>query len=271
MKHERPWVYLSSTWKDLVEHRKAAMDSIRKGDCECKGMEDYPALAEPAARFCPEDVARCDIYVGIFAHSYGSIPDGHDRSFTELEYREAQRLGIPSLIFVVDESHSWPDGHRDTSAAIEKLRQLKQELHKGHAPTTFTTPENLARKVAEALLRHLGSSRRPTIRENTLRRNPAAPPGISTHEWLDTLSFHSPDEIGYVIGLLQEDRPEARVLLLSGPTGSGETPLAPMRHLSCPAGRDAHCACDARTRRIRDVHTVAGGFRSLSKPEAWLG
>ena len=54
----------------------------------------------------PEDVATCDLYVGIFAHRYGHVSN-HDnperRSITELEYRHAEALGFPLLVFLLEE------------------------------------------------------------------------------------------------------------------------------------------------------------------------
>jgi hypothetical protein len=43
--------------------------------------------------------------VGVFGMRYGSIPDGHDKSMTNIEYDEAQRLGLPSLIYLLNENH----------------------------------------------------------------------------------------------------------------------------------------------------------------------
>ncbi len=41
----------------------------------------------------------------MFGMRYGSIPDGYDKSMTHLEYDEAQSLKLPSLIYLLDESH----------------------------------------------------------------------------------------------------------------------------------------------------------------------
>jgi hypothetical protein len=63
-------------------------------------LEDYVAADQGPLERCLADVAACDLYVGIFAHRYGYIPDRGNpdgRSITELEYRHAQALDIPRL------------------------------------------------------------------------------------------------------------------------------------------------------------------------------
>ena len=70
-------------------------------------MEDYVAEGRLPAERCLEDVSNCDVYVGIFAWRYGFIPSGYEFSITELEYREAIKLKIPTLIFLLDEEAAW--------------------------------------------------------------------------------------------------------------------------------------------------------------------
>ena len=65
---------------------------------------------------CLEDVAASDLYVAIFAHRYGYIPDQDNpdgRSITELEYRHARALGKPCLVFLLDPAASWPPTSMD--------------------------------------------------------------------------------------------------------------------------------------------------------------
>jgi Domain of unknown function (DUF4062) len=106
----RPTVYLSSTYKDLIEYRKAGAQILRKMNKIVVSMEDYTASDERPPDKCLADVAACDIYVGLFAFRYGFIPtqgDPENLSITELEWRKAKDLGKPCLIFIADEA-GWP-------------------------------------------------------------------------------------------------------------------------------------------------------------------
>jgi hypothetical protein len=92
---------------------------------------------------------------------YGSIPDGHDRSMTHLEYDEAQRLELPSLIYLIDEENQpiLPK-NVETGPGAEKLRELKEQLKKRHVISFFTTPEDLRARILHdmpELLKEMGA------------------------------------------------------------------------------------------------------------------
>ena len=107
-------IYLSSTYDDLKPYRQAVFDALRKAGYQVIAMEDYVATDKRPVEKCLEDVARSDIYVGIFAFRYGYIPppkhnNPESLSITELELRHAQDQRKPCLIFVVSEDVPWPN------------------------------------------------------------------------------------------------------------------------------------------------------------------
>lgn len=86
-------VYLSSTFKDLQEHRSSVARALAKAGYHVIRMEEYPARAMHTKAACQRDVAECNIYLGIFAWRYGYIPDDDNperKSITELEYEAAE-------------------------------------------------------------------------------------------------------------------------------------------------------------------------------------
>ena len=83
-------VYLSSTYIDLKDYR----ESVYRTLCKIEGvqvvaMENYVACDERPVNKCLDDVEKCDVYIGLFAWRYGFIPNGHEYSITNLEYRKA--------------------------------------------------------------------------------------------------------------------------------------------------------------------------------------
>jgi hypothetical protein len=78
---------------------------------------------------------------------YGSVPDGYDKSMTHLEYEEAQSLKLPSLIYILDDSHPIPAKDVETGRGAEKLQALKEHLKKRHVVSFFTTPEDLQTRI----------------------------------------------------------------------------------------------------------------------------
>ena len=108
-------VYVSSTKHDLEAHRKRVIEALEEAGYDCSAMEKYPAFDERPLRFCRDDVARCDVYIGIFAHRYGFRPAGRNdnplnKSITHLEYDHAGEVkpSKPRLIFLVDPQYAWP-------------------------------------------------------------------------------------------------------------------------------------------------------------------
>ena len=89
-------IYLSSTYSDLKECREVVYRTLRQMRHDVIAMEDYVATDSRPVDKCLADVAACEVYVGIFAWRYGSIPpkDNPDqKSITELEYRKAFQEG----------------------------------------------------------------------------------------------------------------------------------------------------------------------------------
>ena len=148
-------VYVSSTFKDLEEHRAAVALALRKMGYLVRCMEEYTATDERTDVRCKEDVATCDFYVGILAQRYGWIPPGEQRSITEIEYRQArtQREHTRCLIFLLQDGATWPlswvDALHDKTAA-EMLAAFKSELV-GESTHTFRTAEDLVHEVMAAV------------------------------------------------------------------------------------------------------------------------
>lgn len=87
---------ISSTARDLPEHRKEVLEACQRQGFFAARMEDLPAYRATAIATSLKMVDEADIYIGVFAHHYGYIPDDDnpDRiSVTEMEYNRA----IPSV------------------------------------------------------------------------------------------------------------------------------------------------------------------------------
>src|SRR5438128_1369969 len=121
-------IYVSSTTNDLENCRAAVVDQIRRLGHEPVSMEGYGASTLPPVRKCLEDVARCDLYVGLFAWRYGHVPQGEPFSITELEYREASRRGRPRLIFLLHEEAAWPIPLVDRGEAGVRMERFRKDL-----------------------------------------------------------------------------------------------------------------------------------------------
>ncbi len=155
-------IYLSATLEDLKEHRRVVYAALRTQRHDVVTMEHYGARPGRPLAECLEDVASCDVYVGILAWRYGYVPedqparaDGTRLGFTHLEYEHAGACGVRRLVFVADEDAPWPPSQMDDDlAAIRTFRrQAQTEVIVG----MFRGPDDLGMGVASSVASHLAA------------------------------------------------------------------------------------------------------------------
>ncbi|MGB8657021.1 MAG: DUF4062 domain-containing protein [Candidatus Zixiibacteriota bacterium] len=165
-------IFLSSTAIDMQDHRNKVSDAILcLGDLPVQ-METFGAMPSEPVTVCQKKVRECDALVVMVAHRYGWVPgkdEGGDdhKSITWLEIETALKAAIPVFAFLVDSNYGWVQPKeqdllnqaKDNEEALkifEKVQALKDfrtflESKAGLTRDIFTTPENLALKVATSL------------------------------------------------------------------------------------------------------------------------
>ena len=99
-------IFVSSTFNDLKNYRKAVRKGIRQLGAIDVSMENLGARDNRPKDECIRLIENeTDVFVGIYAHRYGFIPDGDDISITEAEYNAAVSLNIPCYIYILDEEY----------------------------------------------------------------------------------------------------------------------------------------------------------------------
>ena len=146
-------VFISSTSRDLLEHRAAVVKALLQAGYHPIDMADFMARPEGATAACLKEVAESDLFAGIYAWRYGYIPADSEVSITEQEFLEAQRLGKPRFCFMVDEAYDWPAEYKEGGLSARLLREFKARIDAELVRTTFTTPADLATKVLASLQR----------------------------------------------------------------------------------------------------------------------
>jgi uncharacterized protein DUF4062 len=156
-------IYISSTKRDLVEHRAAVDRTLRRMGHDTIGMEQYIAEGGKPLDRCKQDVAAADLYVVIVAWCYGSVPVGlnetnDQRSFVELELDEAVQNGKTVLAFLIDPETPWPPNLVDAMGSVSgqgnKVAALRAKLGGNYLSGIFRTPDDLASQVAAAVSAH---------------------------------------------------------------------------------------------------------------------
>jgi hypothetical protein len=196
---------------------------------------------------------------------YGSIHEPTGKSLTHLEYEEAQRIHLPSLIYLLDEERQPVlPSNIEFGEGAEKLRLLKAELRRHHVVSLFTTPEDLRSKITRdlpALAQRSGFE----VRAGELSRIIAALPRI---DWLtDERFMFLKREIGAAASAIPSDAVLREVIefLLSGDRQAAAFLVARATPLDIRAAINLSIAIE---QRIRDV--VERGVEILTKDQKEL-
>jgi hypothetical protein len=150
-------VFISSTWQDLQPECEAVQKALHRiQDTAFAGIEYFGSLPEISKKDSLSEVDSSDIYVGVFAHYYGS-------GITEAEYRRAREQDIPCLIYFKNDNVPVIPAHieRDPER-IAKLATLKDELRQNQVVSSFRSPNHLASQVVIDMHNLLGTA--PSVR-----------------------------------------------------------------------------------------------------------
>tara|TARA_R110002126_G_scaffold10527_5_gene47942 strand:- start:193 stop:1203 length:1011 start_codon:yes stop_codon:yes gene_type:complete len=154
-------VFISSTYEDLKDERKAVEQTIiRAGDFPV-GMEAFPAADEEQFEFIKTVISQCDYYILLIAGRYGSLAsDG--KSYTEKEYAYTVEIGVPVLVMLRDDRGDLPVSRTETNAeSRDKLEQFIQTASTGRVRKGWTSIDGLKLAVREALDHAKATKQRP--------------------------------------------------------------------------------------------------------------
>lgn len=146
--------------------RQKAEEAVQRAGDALSDMAYFGARDQKPARYCAEMVERCDVYVAIIGHRYGSpVADRPDISYVQLEFETATNRGIPRIVLMLDENAPLPyslimDESPDHMARQRGFRARLQKLDL--ITGKFRTPEELQTKLYQALTElHQAKARGP--------------------------------------------------------------------------------------------------------------
>jgi uncharacterized protein YgiM (DUF1202 family) len=156
-----PVVVISNTLQHLPEYHALVRDA-------CISVAMVPHMILPPATVDAVQAALAIIdgaalYIGVFGHGYGHIPDGYDKSISEMEYEQAVKRGIPRLIYILDDNARGGA----TEIGVEnkpKLAAFKERLRNEQDVAIFWNPAQLRAQLIKDLMQFQA------------QRGPVAPP-----------------------------------------------------------------------------------------------
>ncbi|GEK46859.1 hypothetical protein HPA02_11420 [Bisbaumannia pacifica] len=144
-------VFVSSTYRDLVEERKEVIHALLELDCIPAGMELFPATDEDAWSLITEVIDGCDYYVLILAGKYGSA-NKEGIGYTEMEFDYAVSRKKPILCFLHEDLEALPaskiEGSDKGKSRLESFREKAKEKH----CKFWTTAPDLGGKVSRSMV-----------------------------------------------------------------------------------------------------------------------
>ena len=116
-------VFVSSTYRDLIEERSLVTHALLELDCIPSGMEMFPAGDDDQWDIIKRIIDSCDYCILIVAGRYGS-EHSSGKSYTQMEYEYAVEKKIPVATFIRGKIKRLPAEY--TEELPEKREKLNQ-------------------------------------------------------------------------------------------------------------------------------------------------
>lgn len=148
---KRYQVFLSSTFADLQEERRIAIQTLMEIDCIPAGMELFPALDEEQFEFIKRVIDDSDYYLLIIGGRYGSLSET-GISYTEMEYDYAIERGIKVIALIHGSPEKLIAEKIEMSPdARQKLDGFRARAQTGRLVKFWNDPKELSGLVATSL------------------------------------------------------------------------------------------------------------------------
>lgn len=146
--------FISSTFRDLIEERKAVANYVLKIDEIPIGMEQFGAIDTTQWDHITRLIDTSDYFILIIAGSYGTIDETDpDRlSYTHKEFRYAREKGIPiiGVIHRTPQILSQEFSERDPER-IQKLAAFRTEVSTSRLVAYYTDRAELQVEIAASI------------------------------------------------------------------------------------------------------------------------
>jgi tetratricopeptide (TPR) repeat protein len=224
---------LSSTYKELAEHREAVRKAMLGQRLIPVAMEDDAVLPDKDLISASlSKVDESDAYVGLIGYRYGQAPHDSDRnpdglSLTELEFRRAVERKVPICMFIMHNDH--PVTRRavgEERGSEEKYDAFVKLAKKDRIYAEFKSVDDLKAKAVQSLV-ELRRVLEPSATQSKIDRPQPSHYAISNVPINVPLHFLGRDEdLGAVDGALKRNQGRVAITALHGLRGVGKSTLA---------------------------------------------
>ena len=215
-------VFISSTGKDLADYRQAAIEVCNQLGLVPIAMEFFEAMGIGATEGSKSKLDDADLYVGIFAHRYGYIEDGYEKSVTEIEFDYADEKKLHRLCFLLDPKHPWPQDAVDHEN-YPRLEKFKGRINK-LIRAEFTSVDSFTAAVMRALVGWKAAAGDKDEKDEDREEGSPAPPVLTFEAAHERNPYFTGR--GEILDKLRETLERDGKAALSGLPGVGKTQTA---------------------------------------------
>lgn len=155
MNHKKFQVFVSSTYKDMLGERQAAVEAILEMGHIPAGMELFSAGNVEQLKVIKRWIDQSDIFMLILGGRYGSIELESQLSYVECEFRYAISIGKPIFSLVISDELLDRKVRASGISVIENLHSEKYAVFKREVLSKlcafFSSPEELKSETMKSL------------------------------------------------------------------------------------------------------------------------
>lgn len=148
-------VFISSTYKDLKEHRNKVIEAILKMEYLPVGMEMFNASSDEQWKVITDTIDDCDYYILILGKRYGSVMKKEPEegmSYTEREFRYALEHRIPYMGFLIsDDANIKASNIESDPDKLKRLNDFRKLVEDNGTVNYWNNADELAGQVRSSL------------------------------------------------------------------------------------------------------------------------
>lgn len=161
MTEKRYQIFVSSTFRDLIDERQSVLRAVLELDHMPAGMELFPAADDTAWQLIKDVIDSSDYYVLLIGGRYGSL-DEEGIGYTEKEYDYARKTKKPVIPLLHATPNNLPRDKTETDPeAWKRLEAFREKVESRHTCVYWNSPEDLKAKVIVGLTANI--KRHPAV------------------------------------------------------------------------------------------------------------
>lgn len=145
-------IFVSSTYKDLIDERRIAINTIMQLGHIPAGMEMFSATGAPQLETIKPIIDESDYYLIILGGKYGSVNKETGLSYTEMEYDYALEQNKRIIAFVHNDPDNLPSSLREkTDRSRKRFERFRDKVLKDKMAKIWKNQMELTQSLATSI------------------------------------------------------------------------------------------------------------------------